>query len=154
MPHIHKLYDFVVSAFVICRGSVLLIHHKRYNQWLPLGGHIELNEDPEQALYREILEESGLHVTILAAKPRFRERGVKPLLRPDFVDVHVIDRQHKHIAFVHFARSRSMKVRLHEREHRAFRWFTRKELKDPAYQIMKSIRFYAEEALKTAQKKR
>ena len=56
MPHIHDLYDFVVSAFIVHKGKVLLIYHKRYHEWLPIGGHIELDEDPQEALYREIKE--------------------------------------------------------------------------------------------------
>ncbi len=47
MPHIHELYDFVVSAFIVHRGRVLLIYHKKYDEWLPIGGHVELDEDPE-----------------------------------------------------------------------------------------------------------
>ncbi|MBP9865972.1 MAG: NUDIX domain-containing protein, partial [Candidatus Omnitrophica bacterium] len=53
-PHIHAQFDFVVSVFIIHKGRVLLVHHKSYDEWLPIGGHIEMDEDPEQALYREI----------------------------------------------------------------------------------------------------
>jgi ADP-ribose pyrophosphatase YjhB (NUDIX family) len=68
--------DFTVEAFVVHHNRVLLIYHKQLQKWLPLGGHIELNEDPEQALVREITEESGLEVEILSQKPaqHFEER--------------------------------------------------------------------------------
>jgi len=150
MPHIHELYDFVVSAFIVHRGKVLLIYHKRYDEWLPIGGHIELNEDPEQALYREIREECGLAVRILAEAPRIAHPGVKPIPTPSYVDVHRISQTHKHIAFVYFAKSRTDRVRLHTAEHREYRWLTERDLVRPEFRLTRSIRFYCREALKKA----
>lgn len=149
MPHIHKVYDFVVSVFIVHRDKVLLIYHKKYKEWLPIGGHIELDEDPEEALYREIKEESGLKVRVLSHVPRIKHKGVKPLPTPSFADVHKISRDHKHIALVYFGTSSSDRVRLHVREHREFRWLSKKELYDPRFQLTRSIRFYCREALKT-----
>jgi hypothetical protein len=53
MPHIHDLMDFTVEAFVVYKSRVLLIYHKQLKKWLPLGGYIELDENPEQALFRD-----------------------------------------------------------------------------------------------------
>ena len=150
MPHIHNQYDFVVSVFIVDRGKVLLIHHKRYDKWLPIGGHIELSEDPEQALFREIREECGLKVKVLSHKPPIKHPGVKPILVPSYVDVHRIQRGHRHVAFVYFAISRTTRVSLHEKEHRAFRWLSRGDLNRRGYDLSKSIRFYCLEALKAA----
>ena len=150
MPHIHRLYDFVVSAFLVHKDCVLLIHHKRYNEWLPLGGHVEMDEDPEQALLREIQEESGLRVRILAAKPKIAHGGVKPLWTPAYVDVHRIKGVHRHIAFVYFAAAASRKVRLHTREHHEFRWLASSDLTKRKFRLSKSIRFYCRRALEAA----
>ena len=49
MPHIHEKIDFTVSLFIVEGEKVLLVHHKKLDRWLPIGGHIELDEDPEQA---------------------------------------------------------------------------------------------------------
>ena len=49
MAHLHEKIDFTVAIFVVHDGRVLLIHHRKLDQWLPLGGHIELEEDPEAA---------------------------------------------------------------------------------------------------------
>ena len=59
MAHIHEKIDFTVAIFVVREGRVLLIHHRKLDKWLPLGGHIELDEEPEQAALREAREESG-----------------------------------------------------------------------------------------------
>ena len=42
MPHIHEQIDFTVAIFVVHQGKVLVIHHRKLDRWLPLGGHIEL----------------------------------------------------------------------------------------------------------------
>ena len=153
MPHIHKFYDFVVSVFVVHRRRVLLVYHKKYKEWLPLGGHIEPDEDVEQAVYREIQEESGLRVKILAPKPNIAHRGVKIMPTPSYVDAHKISKTHKHIAFVYFGISKSDRVRLHQREHREYRWLDRNALENSSLKLTRSIRFYCLEALDAAKRK-
>ena len=150
MAHIHKLYDFVVTVFIVRAERVLLVYHKKYNEWLPIGGHVDLNEDPETALYREIREECGLKVTILASKPSIAHPGVKPIPTPSYMDVHRIKGVHKHIAFIYFGVSKRGHVKLHEREHREFRWVSRRELRDPDLDLTRSILFYCEKALDNA----
>ncbi len=150
MPHIHELYDFVVSVFIVRRGRVLLIHHKRYDEWLPIGGHVELDEDPEEALYREIREECGLKVRVLAEKPPIAHRGVKPLLTPSYVDAHQISDTHRHVAFVYFATAASDRVKLCEREHHEYRWVSRADLGKRELRLTRSIKFYCLRALERA----
>ena len=58
MAHIHEKIDFVSTAIIVHRDKVLLVHHRGLKLWLPVGGHIELDEDPEEALFREIKEET------------------------------------------------------------------------------------------------
>lgn len=44
---------FTVSIFIVCKDRVLLHLHKKSKKILPLGGHIEINELPEEACIRE-----------------------------------------------------------------------------------------------------
>ena len=115
---------------------------------------MELDEDPEIALGREIREECGLKVRILAKKPDIAHSGVKPLLRPSYMDVHRAEGRHKHIAFVYFAKAKSSHARLHKAEHRALRWFSRAELYQSKYHVYPSIRFYCLKALAAARRVR
>ena len=55
MAHIHEKIDFTVAIFVVHDGKILLIHHRKLNKWLPLGGHIELDEEPEIAALPRLL---------------------------------------------------------------------------------------------------
>ena len=150
MPHIHEKIDFTVGAFITHENRVLLVHHKELKKWLAVGGHIELDEDIEQALYREIEEESGLkppEIEILAEKPDINDPDSKFLFTPSYVDIHKINDRHRHIIFVYFVKSKTGAVKLAESEHHEIRWFTEKELDDPKYQLIPKIKFYAKEAL-------
>ena len=110
MAHIHDLIDFIASAFIVYDNRVLLIHHKKIGRWLSIGGHIELDENPEEALFREIKEECGLEVEIFGKKPEitgFGELNFIPLYNPMFLDVHDISKTHKHVALNYFAKAKS-----------------------------------------------
>lgn len=148
MSHIHELIDFTVVAYIVYQNKVLLVDHKKSKMWLPIGGHVELHEDPEEALFREIEEECGLEVEIIGERPAFRDPNVKPLLAPTFMDIHTITETHRHIGLMYFARAHSDRVTLAEKEHNGIRWFTREDLSDPTYNLKPQVRFYAEEALK------
>lgn len=147
MPHIHELIDFVVNVYIVYGDKVLLIHHKKQNKWLPIGGHIELNEDPEQALQREVKEECGLEIKILSEKPSIYSEGTKFLYSPAYLDIHRISETHRHIALSYFAKTDSDKAILNEEEHNEIRWFCGKELDDTQFKIEPAIKFYAKEAL-------
>ena len=57
---------FTASALILNKeGKVLLIYHKKLNVWLYPGGHIEKNETPDQAVIREVFEETSLEVEII-----------------------------------------------------------------------------------------
>ena len=60
---------FTATGFVVDKKSILLHWHKKLSMWLPPGGHIEPGEDPQQAIIREVLEETGLSVKVLHTGP-------------------------------------------------------------------------------------
>jgi hypothetical protein len=49
MAHIHERIDFTVAIFVVHADRVLVIHHRKLDRWLPLGGHIELMKTQQAA---------------------------------------------------------------------------------------------------------
>ncbi|MBI2100739.1 MAG: NUDIX domain-containing protein [Candidatus Vogelbacteria bacterium] len=151
MPHIHELIDFTVAAYIVYQNKVLLCHHSKLDMWVPIGGHVELNEDTDEALLREIKEECGLEVEIVAEKPvwssKSGEDATKSLFQPTFVNVHQISSTHRHIVLVYLARAKSDQAILEPQEHKQLRWFTAAELADAP--LVESVRYYAGEALKT-----
>ena len=55
---------FTASGYVVFESKILLHWHKKVKAYLPPGGHIEENEDPVEAVLREIKEETGLRAKI------------------------------------------------------------------------------------------
>ena len=58
---------FCASVFIINPDNkkILLVMHKKNKKWTQPGGHIELDETPEEAALREAYEETGLRVSLL-----------------------------------------------------------------------------------------
>lgn len=71
-----------VTGFVVDGGSTLLHWHPKLSIWLPPGGHIEADEDPVQAVLREVLEETGLQCEIVPHLPAFAFSNVTQLPSP------------------------------------------------------------------------
>ena len=122
MPHLHEKIDFTVAIFVVNEGRVLLIHHRKLDKWLPLGGPIELDEDPEQAALREAREESGFEVELVGERPPTTEPGTRALIGPRFLDIHRISETHEHIGMIYWARPKNGRLTLATGEHHDIRW--------------------------------
>ena len=55
-------------------GEVLFVEHPERGWEIP-GGHLEANESPEEALHREIKEETGLAGTLLSWNKSYYSKG-------------------------------------------------------------------------------
>lgn len=148
MPHIHEKIDFVVNIPIIYNNKVLLIHHKKLNRWLTIGGHIELNEDSDEALFREVKEECGLEIELISKKPSLESKGTKFLHAPEYMDIHEVSGNHKHIGMVYFAKAKSDAFIHNTEEHNDIRWFSEEDLDNLEFDLSPAIKFYAKEALK------
>jgi 8-oxo-dGTP pyrophosphatase MutT (NUDIX family) len=151
MPHIHEKIDFTVEVFIVYHNMVLLRLHDKYNKWLSVGGHIELDEDPIEAAIREVKEEVGLDVKLIGETIDVDQTRVdyKELMPPRFLNQHKINETHKHISFVYFAKSENDEV-VASGDDRSdnWHWFTLQELDDPKYNLQLSTKYYAQQALK------
>ena len=148
MAHIHEKIDFTVAIFVVHESRILLIHHRKLNAWLPLGGHIELDEDPEQAALREAKEESGLEVELLGERPPTTSPGTRALIAPRFLDIHRISETHEHIGMIYWARPKGGTLTLSPTEHHDIRWCTAEEMESLRPPLSAPVRWYALQALK------
>ena len=148
MAHIHEKIDFTVAIFVVHKGKVLLIHHRNLNKWLPLGGHIELDEEPETAALREAKEESGLEVELLGERPPTTEPGTRALIAPRFLDIHRITDTHEHIGMIYWARPRNGTLTLAASEHHDIRWCSAAALDNLQPPMTAAVKWYCRAALK------
>jgi 8-oxo-dGTP pyrophosphatase MutT (NUDIX family) len=147
VPHIHEQIDFAVSPLIVYEGKVLLVNHPKYKLWIQPGGHIELDEDPDQTLMREIAEETGLEVEIIAEKPDLESPGRRSLYRPAFVEIHEANAPHQHVTLFYIAKAKSGDF-VKSDEHDELKWFSAEELSDTTYNIPKAVQYYAQEAIK------
>jgi 8-oxo-dGTP pyrophosphatase MutT (NUDIX family) len=147
MAHIHEKIDFTVAIFVVQHGKVLLILHRKLGKWLPLGGHVELDEDPEAAALREAREESGLEVELLGERPPTTEPGTRALIAPRFLDIHRITDTHEHIGLIYWARPRNGALALAEAEHHDIRWCSSEDLDQLQPAMSNAVKWYCRKAI-------
>jgi 8-oxo-dGTP pyrophosphatase MutT (NUDIX family) len=148
MAHIHDKIDFTVAIFVVQDGKVLLVHHRKLDKWLPLGGHIELDEDPEAAALREAREESGLEIELVGERPPTTEPGTRALIAPRFLDIHRITQTHEHIGMIYWARPKNGSLALAVEEHHHIRWCSKEELDGLEPRMSNAVRWYCCQAIK------
>lgn len=147
MPHIHEKIDYAVAVFVVRHERVLLVHHRQLDMWLPVGGHVELDEDPEQAALREVREESGLEVELIGERPPVSFPGTRALIAPRFMDIHQISQTHQHIGLMYLARVVRGDIRCATAEHHAIRWCSAKELESLTPPLNEAVRWYCLHAI-------
>jgi 8-oxo-dGTP pyrophosphatase MutT (NUDIX family) len=147
MAHIHEKIDFTVAIFVVQDSRVLLIHHRKLDKWLPLGGHIEREEDPEQAALREAREESGLDVELVGERPPTTEPGTRALIAPRFLDIHRITETHEHIGMIYWARPKNGTLTLAKLEHHDLRWCSSTELDALQPTMSNAVKWYCRKAI-------
>jgi 8-oxo-dGTP pyrophosphatase MutT (NUDIX family) len=149
MPHIHEKIDFTVEVFIVYQDKVLLRFHDKYNIWLSVGGHIELNEDPVEAALREVGEEVGLKISLYSKNTTLSEReNYRELIPPIFLNRHRINDTHEHVAMTYFASSDSDVISPGAGESiTSYKWLTSQEV-SAMDDLLPDVKNYALEALK------
>jgi 8-oxo-dGTP diphosphatase len=120
--------DLTVAGYIIDKGKVLLVHHSKLDLWLPVGGHIDENETPDDALIREVKEETNLDIEFLVRSTLPHEGNMKKnLALPFCTNVHSVgDHDHYCLFFVCKPLDPSM-IKINE-ELRNYKWFSEREL--------------------------
>lgn len=145
---------FVTSVYVVHDGDVLLHEHDQLGLWLPPGGHIDRDELPHEAAKREVYEETGLEVTLVADRPGTDADLARPLPMPrqlQLEDINVHDGAvgHQHIDFVYFATAQERTVDPQPGEQPAadWNWLDLAALTDPPTNLPADVRATAKTAI-------
>lgn len=108
MPHIHTepgQHDLTASAFIIRTDGdeprAMLHKHRLLDMYLQFGGHVELHENPWQAITHELKEEAGYDLSqlkLLQPKERLQNSATSILHPyPAMLQTHPFgDMDHKH----------------------------------------------------------
>jgi len=120
---------FTATTYVVEGDAVALHEHERLGKWLPPGGHVDRDELPHEAALREVREETGLDVDLVAPVDDVGSETVAPLPQPQHLqlaDVNVCGDHvgHQHVDFVYYARAdrRALDPADGERDVDAWEW--------------------------------
>lgn len=150
MAHINEKIDFTVEVLIVYQNKVLLRMHDKYGQWLGVGGHVESDEDPNQAAIREVKEEVGLDIKLIPSKNQIviNTPDYVELIPPRFLNRHRINEHHEHIGLWYFATSNSDQITQGTLEiSKECRWFTKEELENLKSNVRDTVILYAKAAL-------
>jgi 8-oxo-dGTP pyrophosphatase MutT (NUDIX family) len=173
VPHVNeKGIDLVVSAFIVhpTEKAVCLVKHKKLGVWLGPGGHVgDTNpyETPDEALCKEVKEETGLFLGVTAdviQDDSYRRRmrvwdgfdntnnphNSAQMYVPWAVDLHDFPPLpgHRHLGLVYLIGSRTPVLSLEEKAHDAIRWFSHHDVEmEETVAMIAPIRFYAHQAI-------
>lgn len=99
---------FTATGYVVSAGATLLHWHPKVKAWLPPGGHVEPNEDPVQAVLREVFEETGVRAEAVAGAPELGLAYPEQVAPPFTIlveDIHDPETGlHQHIDLIYFCR--------------------------------------------------
>ncbi len=136
MAHNNYYLDLCVDTFIVNDGAVLLRLHDKYNNWNAPGGHVDANEDLNEAAKREAMEEVGIAVTLVPPTHWTKEDTEfnKDLIPPHFINRHRINDVHEHSACVFFALSDTREINPQSEEDKLSQspcvWVTLAELEE------------------------
>ena len=120
--------DLVVEGIIIHNDKVLLIHHRKLDIWVPVGGHIDENETPDDALLREIKEETQLDVEIINNNQMPPKGNTKRNLAiPFHSNLHSVG-DHDHCCFFYLCKALNPESIKINKESIDYKWISKEEI--------------------------
>lgn len=126
--------------------KVLLTWNKNLQTWIPVGGHIDEGETPDEAIKREVAEELGFPFSFFGSSLLENGGKVKVLSFHRF-QIEEVSHHNKHMNFIFFGKVLSFnKEKVTTDEDEKLKWFSEEEINtDPV--MLDSVRKVALEAI-------
>lgn len=144
---------FTATAYIVAKFKdeykVLLHKHKKLSIWIAIGGHIEKDENPTEALQREVREETNLKIKILNTKKLLKIKGINEIPLPvalveEDVPSYEDEPFHIHMDLIYFTFCKNpQKIKMADE----YGWFSKNDLKKA--KLNKEVLKFATEALDT-----
>lgn len=139
--------QMTATIYILEKGRVLLIYHKKLKKWLPPGGHLEPNELPSEGAIREAKEETGLEVEIIPQENIWIEKrwNGRSFERPylcllEYIPQHHLQPAHEHVDLIYIGKPVGGKLKQNHEETEGLRWFSLTDLE----KLQKDIEIFAE----------
>ena len=117
----------VASIYLLSRDNrLLLIWHKKYDVWMPPGGHCENNEETWHCAERELFEETGISIKLPINRI---SDTVMSIPCPFAIQKEELTVDHYHRDYLYFARIDRFcgDIRVVTEENLPYKWFTFEE---------------------------
>ncbi len=140
-----KHFGVSVHIFNPENKKFLLIKHKKTGMWLQPGGHIERNEDPEEAAHREVFEETGLYINLMGKRFPRNQDFITPLA----IQKDIINESHIHADFVYLGIPlENQSEKINHKETEGLNWFSVNEINSENFTTFKDLKNWCEYILK------
>lgn len=146
MNQVNKHYT--ATVFIISDSKpvkVLLAHHRKFNHWMPAGGHQEAWENPIEAAIRETLEETGIDISHLLPPSSSFDATAKHVGMPKYFleeEIQPLGDQpfHYHLDQIYIVTVPEQAAQHDEKEAHDIGWFTLEEAeKLPTFENVRLI---------------
>jgi len=119
---------WVTTIYLVNENNhVLLTWNKNLQTWIPVGGHIELGETPEDAILREVAEETGFEFEFM--HPASTEsNGIVRVLKPHRIQIEKVPHHNYHMNVVFMGKCTKFNDKDKTDENEKLKWFSEEEL--------------------------
>ena len=133
---------FTASVYIVFENKVLFHQHKKLDMLLPPGGHIDRDELPIEAAYREVKEECGVDIEIKTNNLEQFSDNSYETSTGEFCNVHFVNPHHQHIDFVFIATALTQHIKPQPKESKEWYWLSREEIETNT-KINSAVKKYA-----------
>lgn len=134
--NLHK--HFVATGFVLnpARTKMLMIYHRKLDRWAAPGGHLEEDELPEEAVSREVFEETGIQAKVITTNychweldgSKEKELSTPYTVLAEYIPENFKNEAHIHIDFIYLCEADETTPIKQESEVKQVKWMTWKEI--------------------------
>jgi 8-oxo-dGTP diphosphatase len=131
-------------------GKVLLHWNKNMQTWIPIAGHIEHGETPEEATRREVKEETGFDFDFLEA-PEYS--GNSKIIKMHRFQIDDVPHHNKHMTFIFMGKCKNWHEKATTDENEKLKWFSEQEIENIKDNMIESVWKVALDSIKLVNKK-